>query len=198
MNRPLVGVILLCLNVYGAESPEGHLIFKAKVGQLGLPANSLATGIGAEDFVRVTLPGHLYRQVIEVQIVPKNALRRFSPEAASASDFSAFKAGDPGWIAANFTHKEQAQELANFNDKMIMERTRAIFDAYQQKTLVGQALYKDKVILFVNYHDWPVHLHAEVYVKEGNQWKRTNALASDETFDILSVAVRNGDIDPRP
>jgi hypothetical protein len=198
MKWPLLAALLGLAGFSHADSAEGHLLLKAKAGALNLPSNSLAAGMSPDDWVRVTLPGHLYHEAIEVALVPKTAVRRFSPEVSSASDYSAFKAADPNWIAANFTHKEQAQIKANFSDKMIMERTRAIFDGYTQKTLVGQLLYKDAVILFVNYHDWPVHLHAEVYVKEATQWKRTNALSADETFDVISAALKTGDIEPRP
>jgi hypothetical protein len=176
--------------------PAGRVTFKVKVADLASPNNSLAVGMSPDQTVQVTLPGELFPKPAVVQLVAKTAVRRYSPEVASASDFSAFKALDPAWIAANFTHPEAPGIKANFTDMMIAEKTKALFDRYLEKKLVGRAIYQDKVILFVNYHDYPIHLHPEVYVKEANQWKRTNVLASDDTFDIISSALKRGDVVP--
>src|SRR5579872_3666766 len=78
----------------GTASPDapasGHLIFEAKVADLVLPSNSLAAGMKPDDSVPVTLPGELFNPAIEIQTVLKTAVRRNTPEAASASDYSAF------------------------------------------------------------------------------------------------------------
>lgn len=176
---------------------DGHLIFEAKVSDLGLPSNSLAAGMKPDDTLSATLPGELLNPAVEISTVARTAVRRNTPEAASASDFSAFKASDPAWIANNFTKQEQQPMRDNFSDKMIQEKSREIFSNYDRKMLIGKASYKDAVVLLINYHEFPERLHAEVYVKEGNQWKRTNLYASDETMDVIATALKSGKVTPK-
>lgn len=200
-NRLHFDLLLFCLLSLPAlnslMAAEGHLIFEARVADLALPSNSLAAGMKPDDRLTATLPGELLNPAVEISTVAKTAVRRNTPEAASASDFSAFKAGDPAWIANNFTKQEQGPMRDNFSDKMIQEKSKEIFDNYDHKMLIGKASYKDAVVLLINYHEFPERLHAEIYVKEGNQWKRTNLYASDETMDVVATALKSGKVNPQ-
>jgi len=186
----------VAVSTTAAASAGGHIVFDARVADLALPSNSLAAGMKPDDTLSVTLPGRLINPAVEIQPVLKTAVRRNTPEATSASDFSAFKASDPSWIANNFTQQEQGPMRDNFSDKMIQEKSKEIFSHYDHKMLIGKAFYKDAVVLLINYHEFPERLHAEVYVQEGRQWKRTNLYASDETMDVVVAALKSGKVTP--
>jgi hypothetical protein len=182
----------------GLTAPKGHLRFEATVGALRLEANSLTTGMKPDDTISIKLPGDIVREALDVQPVARADAHAETLEAATAADYSAFRSGDETWIAANFTKAEAPDVLANFSDRMIAGRARDLFNTYKQKKIVGRVVYKDYQILIINYGDWPAHLHAEHYVKEGADWKRTNALASDETYDIVAAEILSGKVLPEP
>jgi len=199
--QALVALSVFTTAVAGADPisekpPTGHIRFETKVSDLRLGSNSLAAGLKPDDQIFIALPGEIFSQAVDIAPVPQADVQRSTLEGAAASDYAAFRAGDTAWIAANFARAEKEKIQADFTDQLILGRARDLFASYTQKKIVGRAIYKNYTIFFVNYRDWPVHLHAEVYTKEGNDWKRSNALADDEGFDIVAAALKSGRATP--
>ena len=69
-----------------------------------------------------------------------------------------------------------------------------VFNGYRQKAIVARCAYKDDVLLFVQYDDARDKGTVEVYQRVQNDWKRTTALADDETVAVLLSAFRTGEL----
>jgi hypothetical protein len=108
--------------------------------------------------------------------------------------FSAMRAGDSGWLRENYVAEEYPQIRALVDDPNIRRMNQGVFMRYGVKTIVARCVYKDVVLVFARYDDVKTGGMVEVYRKVGRDWKRTNALAKDETVAVLQSAFRNGDV----
>lgn len=168
--------------------------FRAKASALPGGAQ-VVQGKAPDEIVEIVLPGRVYDPPLKVGLVTTryDADRR-TPEAASASDFSAMRAGDSGWLRENYVAEEYPQIMALVDDPNIRRMNQGVFMRYGVKTIVARCVYKDFALVFVRYDDAKPGGMVEVYKKVRDDWKRTNALAKDETVAVLQSAFRNGDV----
>ena len=160
-----------------------------------MPSGPLTEGKAPDDVVEVVLPGRVYERPLKVEPVARRAeADRSTPEKASASDFSAFRAGDPGWLRENFAEEEYSRIKGLVEDANTRKNNQALFGGYGRKTIVARCAYKEYVLLFVQYDDARNQGIVEAYQKAKGDWKRTMALSSDETFVVLQSAFRAGDL----
>jgi hypothetical protein len=168
--------------------------FRAKASALPGGAQ-VVQGRAPDEIVEIVLPGRVYDPPLKVGLVTTryDADRR-TPEDASASDFSAMRAGDSGWLRENYVAEEYPQIKALVDDPNIRRMNQGVFMRYGVKTIVARCVYKDVVLVFARYDDAKPGGMVEVYTKVRDDWKRTNALAKDETVAVLQSAFRNGDV----
>jgi hypothetical protein len=168
--------------------------FRAKASALPGGAQ-VVQGRAPDEIVEIVLPGRVYDPPLKVGLVTTryDADRR-TPEDASASDFSAMRAGDSGWLRENYVAEEYPQIRALVDDPNIRRMNQGVFMRYGVKTIVARCVYKDVVLVFARYDDAKPGGMVEVYTKVRDDWKRTNALAKDETVAVLQSAFRNGDV----
>ena len=168
--------------------------FRAKASALPGGAQ-VVQGKAPDEVVEIVLPGLVYDPPLKVGLVTTryDADRR-TPEAASASDFSAMRAGDSGWLRENYVAEEYPQIKALVDDPNIRRMNQGVFKRYGVKTIVARCFYKDVALVFARYDDVKVRGMVEAYQKVDRDWKRTNALAKDETVAVLLGAFRNGDV----
>jgi hypothetical protein len=168
--------------------------FRAKASVLPGGAQ-VVQGKAPDEIVEVVLPGRVYDPPLKVGLVTTryDADRR-TPEDASASDFSAMRAGDSGWLRENYVAEEYPQIKALVDDPNLRRMNQGVFKRYGAKTIVARCIYKDVVLVFARYDGVKERGMVEVYQKVGRDWKRTNALAKDETVAVLQNAFRNGDV----
>jgi hypothetical protein len=177
-----------------AAGDEAAVAFRAKASLLPSDA-SLVKGKGPDDVVEIVLPGRVYDPPIKV--TPVNAKRDASwktPEQASASDFSAFRAGDPEWLRENFRSEDYPQIKRMVEDPNIRRLNRQTYRGYGEKTILARAFYKDFVLVFVQYDRDTASGVVEIYQKVKGSWKRTHALAQDETVGVVQSMFRQGEI----
>jgi len=173
------------------------VVFRAKVSTL--PTGTLTEGKAPDDVIEVVLPGRVYARPLKVEPVAGRAdADRRTPEKASASDLSAMRAGDPGWIRETYLEGDYPQIKGFVEDANLRKMNQRIFRGYQQKTLVARCTYKGYVLVFVQYDDLKEKGMVEAYQKVESDWKRTTALADDETVAVLQSAFRMGELVERP
>ena len=169
------------------------VVFRAKVSTL--PSGSLTEGKAPEEVIEVVLPGRVYTRPIKAEPVARrpDADRR-TPERASASDFSAMRAGDPEWLRETYIEGDYPQIKTLVEDANLRKMNQRLFKGYMRKTIVARCTYKDLVLVFVQYDDARDKGMVEAYQKVQNDWKRTTALADDETVAVLLSAFRTGEL----
>jgi hypothetical protein len=173
------------------------VVFRAKVSTL--PTGTLTEGKAPDDVIEVVLPGRVYARPLKAEPVAGRAdADRRTPEKASASDLSAMRAGDPGWIRETYLEGDYPQIKGFVEDANLRKMNQRIFRGYQQKTLVARCTYKGYVLVFVQYDDLKEKGMVEAYQKVESDWKRTTALADDETVAVLQSAFRTGELVERP
>jgi len=184
--------LLLAIPSPGEGMSDGPTVaFRAKAEVLP-PEAAVAQGKTPDAIVEVVLPGRVYDPVITVVPVKREDANWKTPEQASASDFSAFRAGDPEWIKDNFLKEDYSGIKAMVEDATSRKLNQNNYMNYRQKTILARCMYKDSALVFVRYDGVVEKGIVEVYQKVKHQWKRTNTLAQDETLSVLQVMYRQG------
>jgi hypothetical protein len=159
-----------------------------------MQSGALAEGKALTDFSQIILPGRLYAPPIKLDLPAKGSAEWDTPAAAAAADFAAQKADDGDWIAGNFASGDRAEVQSFLSDKTMRSRNRALFQTMSARYLSGEVEYKDYVLLFVRDGSPQSPPKVLTLEKTPDGYKRTNALASDDTFDIVWSALRNGEV----
>lgn len=138
------------------------------------------------------LPGALFDPPVLLGPITENQATWRSPIETLRSDDSAWKANNPNWIKKNFVASEHAEVdrfLKQFGDKN--------FELQRQKQttdLWGMAEYKGYLIAILSHNGNRKTSRVLVLQHENGLWKRTNALAADPTFHLISNAVIHGTV----
>lgn len=169
------------------------VVFRTKAS--ALPGGSLTEGKAPDDVVEVVCPGRVYEPPLKVETVANRAdADRSTPQKASASDFSAFRSGDPVWLRENYIDDDYPRIKGFVEDANIRKMNQGVFRGYGRKTIVARCTYKDYVLLFVQYDGAKDRGMVEAYQRVERDWKRTAALADDETVVVLQSAFRAGEL----
>jgi hypothetical protein len=159
-----------------------------------LPPGTLTAGKGPDDLVELTCPGRVYDPPRKIEHVTRSQAERSTPEKASASDFSAFRADDPEWIRENYATEDHPQIQRMVEDRMIRKLNQQTFRNYRSKTVAARCSYREYALVFIRYDDAVDRGTIEIYKKVKTSWKRTNALAEDETLAAFQSAFRSGEV----
>lgn len=195
-------VILFNLNNLFLEANEKTdestrlLTFRAKKTDLWVKDSTLAKEQSDNDFIEVELQGELYESPKQVFEITKKEINRNTLEGIVASVFSANKAADLKWIVDNFVDEEKDNAKLLFKNKKILKESQADAKSIRGRYIKGQAEYKDYIIVFVE-EDYPRGkkvTEALTCKKTPDGWKVTNALANDETYDVVFAALASGDV----
>ncbi|MBI3591541.1 MAG: DUF4878 domain-containing protein [Candidatus Melainabacteria bacterium] len=178
------------------NAKNGQLIFRAKRSALWLKSSKFIEDKKPNDVIEISLNGALYDTPKEVTEVARRNIDRSTPEGAAASFFSATKSGDVKWIVDNFVEDEQEEMKKLFKDKKTKKESNADANQIKSEFIIGTAQYNDHVILFVeqNYNDGRRVKEPMVCRKTPDGWKQTNALAEDDTFDVVFAALSTGKV----
>ena len=198
-----LAVILFNLNYLSLQANEKtddstnhQLTFRAKKTDLWIKNSSLVEEKKDDDFIEVELPGELYESPKQVLEITKKEINRNTLEGIVASVFSANKAADLKWIVDNFVDEEKAKTKSLFKNKQILKESQADAQGIRGRYIKGQVEYKDYIIVFIE-EDYPRGkkvTEALTCKKTREGWKVTNALASDETYDVVFAALATGDV----
>lgn len=187
-------LLVISAGVAGAE--EGPTVaFRAKASVLPSEASSVQ-GKAPDEIVEIVLPGRVYTPPIKVKpVATKRDADRRTPEQASASDFSAIRAADPAWLRENFMEEDYPQIKRMVEDRNMLRLNQSTYTRYGEKTIVARCLYKDFALVFAQYDGVAAKGSVEVYQKTKGNWKRTYALAKDETVAVLQNMFRQGELE---
>ena len=178
------------------EEQKNLLLFQTKKAYLWVKDSSLAKDKNIDDFIEVSLPGELYEHPKKILTVSKKEVDRSTLDGIAVSLFSANKAGDLKWITSNFVDDEQNKIKTLFKNKTVLRDSQKDFQNIKTIYLTGQAEYKDYIILFVkeNYQSGKKVTEAIACKQIQDGWRITNALADDETYDVVFAALSNGKV----
>ncbi len=179
----------------GRSAEEGPAIaFRAKASLLPSEA-SLVKGKPPEEIVEIILPGRVYEPPIKVAPVKTRREANWkTPEQASASDFAAFRAADPEWLRENFVEEDYPQIKRMVEDPNMRKLNQRTYAGYGEKTIIARGLYKEFALVFAQYDRVAERGVVEVYQKAKGGWKRTYALAQDETVALAQIMFRQGEV----
>lgn len=181
------------------ENYSGEITFRAKKSSLWIKTSMLAADKNVDDFIEVKLPGELYSPAKEIKDIPTRAeADRTTLEGAVSSAFSANKVGDVNWIVGNFVEEEQKKARFFFKDKTVLKDSQADAEQIKTKSITGMIKYLGFVVVFVeqDYGDDKKITEAITLKKEGEEYKITNTLTDDETYDVVFAAISSGEVVP--
>lgn len=159
-----------------------------------MKTDALDKGKALADYSEVTLPGALINPPLKLAPVAKANAKYDTPDAAAAADFSAEKSDDADWIVSIFAPGDHADIKSMLADKSMRTRNRGIFAHKDARYVRGHANYKNYVLLFIIDGKLDNTPQVLALVKTPDGFRRTNALSSDDTFDIVWSALRLGEI----
>jgi hypothetical protein len=175
---------------------QDRVTFQAKVSDLRKPGNSLARNKRPDDLVEITLPGRILEVPAVVKLVGRREADWSTPESAVASILSAQVAGDVPWILQSFVPAERNEALKQFADPVAVERGRESYAAMGKFAITGQAEVHGFTVVFVRgeEEDGDSTMLTVNLSKTPSGWKQTDALAHDDTFDVVSIALHTGTV----
>ena len=170
---------------------EGRLTFRARVGDLGLQNGSYAAGKSPDDVVEVMLAGK--RNFVPKPIFPiaRAMASRESLTTAATSDFFAFRTDNADWILENFADADQAEVRGWFADSNVRSANKRYYAKLETMQVWGEAELGGYRLVFVRYNGDKATNTVMTYTSTPQGWKRTNALKSDETFDVVIAGFLN-------
>ncbi len=189
-------LIAAALAQFSCRPHQDRLAFQVKVSDLRRPANALAKGKGPDDLVEVTLPGQLRRPPVPLPLVSRRDADWSTPERAAASVVSASLAGDVSWIAENFVRAEREKIRERLSDPAIASQTFAFFRNMGKVEMTGWAEVQVYRVIFLigQDEDGDATVATVTLSKTDAGWRQTNALAEDDTFEVVWTALHTGGV----
>jgi len=179
-----------------AQTGGGKLLFRVQIGDRGMKTDAISKDKTLTDYSQVTLPGALIKPPMKLAPVAKANAKFDTPVNAAAADFSAEKSDDADWIVSMFAPGDRTDVKAMLADNNMRARNRGIFAHKDARYVRGQANYKNYVLLFIVDGNLENSANVLAFVKTPDGFRRTNALAADDTFDIVWSALRLGEVKP--
>lgn len=175
---------------------SGQIKFKVKKQNLWFK-NKLEKTEKLSDFAELSLPGKLYDPPREIQTIEKKEeADRSTLENAVASVFSANKSGDLNWIVENFVDSEREKIKKIFQNKKLLEESKADAEKIISIYITGQVDYKDSTIVLIEqkYIDGRKAKESMACKKTEKGWRVTNEFSADKNFDIVFAALSYGEV----
>jgi hypothetical protein len=80
-------------------------------------------------------------------------------------------------------------------DRNMRKLNQSTYMRYGEKTILSRCEFKEFTLVFARYDGVAANGVIEVYRKVKGNWKRTNALAKDETVGVLLTMFRQGAVE---
>jgi len=189
MIKSFLLIILLLLPV---QASAIELFFAAKVKDLWMQNSSLAEGKTPSDVVDVILQGVVYEPPLFIADMKKSRLSRYTVLDAFASDISAMKVGDTEWLIENWAMNEQDWPSEMLENEKTIEKSQKWALEHSPFQVNAVAQYKDKYKLVFLANRPLIFVFKKV---DGGEWKKTNDLVSDETFDVVFSSYRTSGLE---
>ena len=173
---------------------SGQILFKVKKAGLWLKDKSNDKK-KLHEFTEIVLPGKLYNPPRDILSVEKKDVDRSTIEGIVASFFSGNRSGELDWIADNFTDSDEEKIKTLFKNKKMLEESKSDAEKIFSVYLIGQADYKDSVLVFIeqDYLGGRKVKESLACKQTENGWKVTNEFINDKNFDIIFSALSSGE-----
>jgi hypothetical protein len=189
----LISVIsVICtLAQSSCRSTPSRVTFEARASDLRRPSNSFARNKAPDDLLELSLPGKLLQPPAAVNLVQRGTADWSTPEHAVASIVSANVAGDVSWMVENFVRPEREAIGKQLADPAAVRRIRDYYNNAGKVSITASVEIRGFTVLFLLGLDDDgdaTFLNAALS-KTPEGWKQTNALADDDTLDLVSAAL---------
>jgi len=173
-----------------------RLTFRAKVADVQHRTNSLLKNKQPDDYVEITLPGKLLNPSAPVNLISRSQADWSTPEHAAASILSANAAGDPSWMIENYVPSEREAVSKRLSDPDVLRTTVSYYQNLGRTSMTGSAQLRGFTLIFIQGvdEDGDATLLALALSKTPTGWKQTDALAHDDTFEIVWTALHTGGV----
>lgn len=173
-----------------------QLTFQVKVSDLRRAANALAKGKRGDDLVEVRLPGQLRNPPAALPEIARRDADWSTPEQAAAASISAELAGDASWIAESYVPSERAEVRRQFSDPALARRTSDYYRGMGKIGMTGWAELRGFRVVFLlgQDPDGDATVQSLTLAKTDRGWHQTNALADDDTFEVIWTALHTGGV----
>ncbi len=173
-----------------------RLTFRAKVADVQHRTNSLLKNKQPDDYVEITLPGKLLNPSTPVNLISRNQADWSTPEHAAASILSANIAGDLPWMIDNYVPAEREAVNKRLSDPDVLRTTVSYYQNLGRASMTGSAELRGFTLIFIQGldEDGDATLLALALSKTPSGWKQTDALAHDDTFEIIWTALHTGGV----
>jgi len=173
-----------------------RLTFRAKVADVQHRTNSLLKNKQPDDYVEITLPGKLLNPSAPVNLISRSQADWSTPEHAAASILSANAAGDPSWMIENYVPSEREAVSKRLSDPDVLRTTVSYYQDLGRTSMTGSAELRGFTLIFIQGldEDGDATLLALVLSKTPTGWRQTDALAHDDTFEIIWTALHTGGV----
>ena len=173
-----------------------RLTFRVKVSDVQHQANSLLKNKQPDDYVEITLPGKLLNPATPVNLISRSQADWSTPEHAAASILSANAAGDPSWMIENYVPSEREAVSKRLSDPDVLRTTVSYYQDLGRTSMTGSAELRGFTLIFIQGldEDGDATLLALVLSKTPTGWRQTDALAHDDTFEIIWTALHTGGV----
>ena len=172
------------------------LNFRVKVADVQHKANSFLQHKEPADYVEITLPGKMLNPPLPVKLISRHQADWSTPEHAAASILSANAAGDIAWVVQNYVPAERQAIGQRLSDPVTVDGTKNYYRSLGTASITGRTEILGFTLLFVQGvdEDGDSAVLVVTLSKTPEGWKQTEALAHDDTFEIVWTALHTGGV----
>ena len=173
-----------------------RLTFRVKAADVQQKANSLLKNKQPDDYVEITLPGKLLNPATPVNLISRSQADWSTPQHASASILSANAAGDAAWMVDNYVPSERETANKKLSEPNVLQSTRNYYQNLGKVSMTGWTEMRGYTLVFIQGldEDGDATVLVLTLEKTPDGWKQTDALAHDDTFEIVWTALHTGGV----
>ena len=173
-----------------------HLIFRAKAADVQQKANTFLKNKQPDDYVEITLPGKLLNPATPVNMISRTQADWSTPEHTAEAILSANAAGDTPWMVENYVPSERETTNKNLSPPNVLQSTQNYYQNLGKVSITGWTELRGYTLVFIRGvdEDGDATVLVLTLSKTPDGWKQTDALAHDDTFEIVWTALHTGGV----
>jgi len=173
-----------------------RLTFRVKTADVQHKANTLLKSKQPDEYVEITLPGKLLNPATPVNMISRSHADWSTPEHAAASILSANAAGDTTWMVENYVPSERESVNKKLSEPNVLQSTQNYYQNLGRISMTGWTELRGYTLVFIRGvdEDGDATVLVLTLSKTPDGWKQTDALAHDDTFEIVWTALHTGGV----
>lgn len=197
MKSALLALAIVAAAIAQCDCGSGdRLTFRVKAADFRRQSNSFVKNKPPDDLVEIALPGKLLNPAHAVNLISRGQADWSTTEQAAASAVSANTAGDASWIVECFVPAEREAVAKRLSNPAAAESARDYFRNLGKVSITGWTEVHGITVLFLQGRDddGDATIITIALSKTPAGWKQTDALANDDTFDVVWTALHTGGV----